>query len=124
MIVYACSDLIFSTKARSTGESLNLPMRQVRGVEALDARLHQVDDGYLNEPVWAVLIDLDLGDSGLALIEHAHGHDPKLPIVAFGSHVATDILQAAQDRGATVMPRGQFTAQLPQILRHFASGDE
>jgi hypothetical protein len=41
-------------------------------------------------------------------------------VLAFGSHVMTDLLQAARDRGADfVMSRGAFTSNLPDILDRF-----
>ena len=124
MIVYCCSDLIFATKIRATAEAMGVASRPARDVEALNNRLRCVDDGKLNEPVSAVLIDLDLGEDGLALIDAIKAHDANTPVVAFGSHVATELLQSAHDRGADfVMPRGQFTATLPTILERFSEAD-
>jgi len=38
-------------------------------------------------------------------------------VVAFGSHVAAEVLQAARQRGADfVMPRSMFSASLPALL--------
>ncbi len=121
MIVYCCSDLIFSTKIRSTAEHLGVPSRPVRDAQMLRDRLEQVDDGKTSDPISGVLIDLDTGETGLALIEQAKAFDPSLPVIAFGSHVATAVLETARGRGAdAVMPRSQFTAQLPAILRAYA----
>ena len=120
MIVYSCHDLVFATKIRSTAESLQLPNRPARGSQALADRLKQVDDGKLNEPVTAVLIDLDLADAALELVEQVKTHDRNLPVIVFGSHVETQLLDAAKQRGADfVMPRSSFTANLPAILRRF-----
>lgn len=124
MIVYCCQDLIFATKIRSTAEVTGVSSRPARDAQALDRRLNQVDDGKLNEPVTAVFIDLDLDQTALALIEQVKTHDPNHPVVVFGSHVATELLQAAHDHGADfVMTRSQFTANLPTILQRF-SGNE
>ena len=120
MIVYSCHDLVFATKIRSTAESLQLPNRPARGSQALADRLKQVDDGKLNEPVTAVLIDLDLADAALELVEQVKTHDRDLPVIVFGSHVETQLLDAAKQRGADfVMPRSSFTANLPAILQRF-----
>lgn len=122
MIVYCCADLIFATRIRATAEGLGLTTRPVRNAEMLDNRLQQVDDGKPNAPVTALLLDLDTGEPGLALIEQAKRHDPTLPVIAFGAHVATDLLAAARERGAdAVMPRGAFTAKLPAILQQYAT---
>lgn len=122
MIVYCCADLIFATKVRSTAEAVGVVTRPVRNADMLQARLDRVDDGKPNDPVDALLVDLDTGDTGLALIEQARAAAPELPVIAFGSHVATDLLRAAKERGATtVLPRSAFTARLPDLLQHPAS---
>ncbi len=120
MIVYCCPDLIFATKIRSTAEALSLPCRPARDAAALQKRLQRVDDGKINDPVTGVLIDLEMGTDGLALLDQVKAHDADIPVVAFGSHVATEILHAARDHGADfVLPRSTFTAQLPAILEKF-----
>ncbi len=120
MIVYSCCDLMFATKIRSTAEALGVPSRPARDEEMLVKRLDQVDDGRVNDPVTGVLIDLDLGEDGLGLIEKVKAHDDTIAVVAFGSHVAADMLEAARQRGADyVMPRSSFTANLPQIVEQF-----
>lgn len=122
MIVYCCADLLFATKVRSTAESLGIPTRPARDGHALASRLDQVDDGKLNEPVTGVMVDMDLGDAALALIAQVKAHTSAPPVVAFGSHVAVEMLQAARDAGADfVLPRGQFTANLPALLERLAA---
>lgn len=119
MIVYCCTDLIFATKIRSTADSLEIISRPARDPAALQNRLDCVDDGKPNDPVTGVIVDLDLGDTALELIrqaKHQAGDTPP-PIVAFGSHVMTALLQDAETAGADfVLPRSSFTANLPSIL--------
>ncbi len=123
MIVYCCQDLIFATKIRATTEAEGVPSRPARDAQALANRLNRVDDGKVNEPVTGVVIDLEMGETGLALLEQVKRHDANIPVVAFGSHVAVDVLQAAHDRGADfVMPRSQFTANLPTIVQRLGGG--
>ncbi len=124
MIVYCCQDLIFATKIRATAEAVGVATRPTRNAEALNNRLQQVDDGKPNEPVTGVLIDLETGQQGLALLDQAKAFDDQLPVVVFGSHVATQQLQVAHDRGADfVMPRSQFAANLPVILERLGGAD-
>ena len=131
MIVYACSDLIFATKVRATAEALGIATRPTRDAEALERRLRRVDDGKGNDPVTGVLIDLDLGEAALALIRQVAIHTgaaetagpsaPRPQIVAFGSHTATALLDSAREAGADfVLPRSQFTANLPTILQRLS----
>ena len=122
MIAYCCQDLIFATKIRSTAEAMGVLSRPVRDREMLRKRLERVDDGKANEPLSALMIDLDTGETGLELIQEAKAFDDHLPVVAFGSHVATDLLHSARQRGADfVMPRSAFSASLPDLLQRFAA---
>lgn len=83
----------------------------------LTNRLDQVDDGKANAPVTQVLVDLDLGELAIEMIRTVKAHTPTIPVLAFGPHVAVDLLKAADEAGADqVLPRGAFTAQLPQLL--------
>jgi len=117
MIVYCCSDLIFATKIRSTADSLGIASRPARNGKMLTDRLDQVDDGKTNDPVVGVLVDMDLGATALELIKLVKSRESGPPVVAFGAHVATELLAGATQQGADfVMPRGAFTAQLPAIL--------
>ena len=118
MIVYSCADLIFATKVRSTCDALGAVSRPARNGEMLQKRLDQVDDGKPNGPVKLLLIDLDIGEPALELIQQARGHDADLSIIAWGPHVAVDLLNKAGAAGASdVMTRGSFTAKLPEIIQ-------
>ena len=118
MIVYCCADLIFATKVRSTCDALGAVSRPARNAEMLQKRLDQIEDGKPNGPVALLLIDLDLGEPALDLIAQARSSDAELPILAWGPHVAVDLLNAAGQAGASeVMTRGSFTAKLPEIIQ-------
>ncbi|MCC7192725.1 MAG: response regulator [Phycisphaeraceae bacterium] len=122
MVIYCCTDLIFATKISSTAETLNVPARPARNAEAMRKRLERVDDGKLNDPVTGVMIDLEMGDDGLALLDQVKQHDPTIPVVTFGSHVATEALQAARQRGADfVLSRSMFSNSLPSLLEKMGS---
>ena len=117
MIVYSCQDLIFSTKIKSTADVLGIVSRPARDAAAMTNRLNRVDDGKANDQVTGVLLDLELGDQALQLLKLVKAHDPAIPVLTFGSHVATDLLHAAREGGADfVMPRSMFTNTLPDIL--------
>ena len=121
MIVYCCCDLIFATKVGSTAQALGYAARPARNLEALQRRLDRVDDGRPNDPVTAVMIDLELGPVGLELLDRTKAHDTAIPVVAFGSHVAVEVLEEARAAGADfVMPRSQFVTQLPALVQRFA----
>ena len=118
MIVYCCADLIFATKVRSTCDALGAVSRPARNPEMLQRRLDRVEDGKPNDAVTLLLVDLDIGASALELIQQARAHDAELKIIAWGPHVAVDLLNAAGQAGASqVLTRGSFTTKLPEIIQ-------
>ena len=122
MLIYSCSDLIFATKIRSTAEVLQVESRPARNLDMLQARLDQVDDGKVNEPVTGVMIDLELGEHAFDLIKLAAGHDAKPAVVAFAPHVMVEAMAGAERVGADlVMARGAFTNQLPDLITRYGT---
>lgn len=122
MIVYCCADLIFATKVRSTCDAMKATSRPARNREMLQKRLDRVDDGKPNDAITLLLIDLDIGEPALDLIRQARSHEAELNIIAWGPHVAVDLLKAAGQAGASdVMTRGSFTAKLPEIVQQFGT---
>ncbi|MEM8496292.1 MAG: hypothetical protein AAF911_10695 [Planctomycetota bacterium] len=140
MLIYSCSDLIFATKIRSTAEVLRVESRPARNLDMLRARLDQVDDGKVNEPVTGVMIDLELGEQAFELIKLAAQHAAKVSgadseeasrdssgeggptVIAFAPHVMTEAMAGAERIGADlVMARGSFTNQLPELIKQYGS---
>ena len=122
MIVYCCADLIFATKVSSTCNALGAASRPARNADMLQKRLDRVDDGKPNDPIRLLLVDLDMGEPALELIRQARASDAALSIIAWGPHVAVDLLNRAGQAGASdVMTRGSFTAKLPEIIGSFSS---
>lgn len=120
MIVYCCADMIFSTRIGHAAKDVGVTSRPARDAAMLDLRLEQVDDGKPNGPVRAVLIDLDLGPAAMEMLERVKAFDATITVVCFGAHVATDLLEQARKRGADrVLPRGQFVAELPELLARY-----
>ena len=122
MIVYCASDLIFATKIRSTADAMGVPSRPVRDGDMLQKRLDRLDDGKCNEPVTAFFVDLDTGDDGITLIKQLKQSSSSAMVIAFGSHVAVELLDSAKAAGSDyVLARSQFTEQLPQLIQQFGS---
>lgn len=122
MILYCAADLIWATRIKATADALGIPCRPVRTLDMLSARL-------ADSPVRALIIDLETGEIGLSLIRvlrgsaEEPGRDPErnITIVAFGPHVATDLLTLAKSAGADqVMVRGAFDRQLADLLPKLA----
>lgn len=118
MILYAAADLIWASKIKATADALGIAARPVRTAEMLAARLADTPD------IAALVVDLDKGEDGLALIRQmrtAPGREG-VRVLAWGPHVAKDLLQAARDAGAhSVLTRGAFDHDMEEILLKLAS---
>ncbi len=121
MLLYLAADLIWATRIKGVADALGLPARPVRTLDMLEARLADCR-------VSGVLLDLDKPDEAIAMIERlrrspVQGDAPRIRILAWGPHVAKDLMQRARDAGADeVLPRGAFDRNLEDILLRLASG--
>lgn len=114
--LYLTGDLLFSSQVTGAAARVGLPLRVVGSAEALLASC-------ASEAVSAVV--LDLSAPGLSVADLA----PKLKklgrpptVVAYAPHVHGETLAAAQAAGCDlVLTRGQFHAQMGDLLRRFAS---
>jgi CheY-like chemotaxis protein len=111
-------DLFFISKVTGTASSLGIAM-QVAGEAQGAAQL-------ANTEIFQCIF-IDLADEGLDVSEFFTSLKTQLPasslpvpVIAFGSHVATARLQQARDAGCTdVMPRSRFSASLPELLQKY-----
>ncbi|MFN6106538.1 MAG: hypothetical protein ACK5EA_19070 [Planctomycetaceae bacterium] len=68
-----------------------------------------------------VMVDLQTGITGLAAVVQQFQTSRQIPVVAFGSHVATALLDEARSAGChEVLPRSRLHAGLDELLRHYA----
>jgi CheY-like chemotaxis protein len=68
-----------------------------------------------------VLVDLQPGMTGLPALVEQFQTSRQIPVVAFGSHVATALLDEARQAGChEVLPRSRLHAGLDELLRHYA----
>ncbi len=109
-------DLIFSTKITGTAAALGLALRVV---PTMAAALEQLRAGVPG----CVIVDLALPESAPgqlgAIVAAAGGR----PVLAFGSHVDTERLEAARQAGcAAVLPRSRFASSLPELLEQHCRG--
>lgn len=114
--IVAFTDLVFGARIRAAADVLGV---QATATTAPDRIVAAVERGAA-----AVFVDLDSRAADpVALITHLKNGKAtrKATVVAFASHVRTDILQAARDAGADrVFARGGFARQLPDLVREFA----
>lgn len=105
-------DLFFTSKVTGTAQALGLCVIAVDDIASAVVHLSA-------DEVACVFFDLAAPRASVAELFSAIPATKMMPVVAFGSHVATDLLDAAQSAGAQVLPRSQFAATLPELLRQF-----
>jgi len=106
-------DLFFISKVTGTASSLGIELRVAAEAQSA-AQLANAETFQC--------IFIDLADDGLNVSEFFANLKAgwTVPVVAFGSHVATARLQAAREAGCTdVMPRSRFSASLPELLQKY-----
>jgi DNA-binding NarL/FixJ family response regulator len=117
-VIAAVEDLFFGAKLLETAKRLNVRLILVRSPEEL------AEKARTSRPA-LVIFDLNAEDCRpLEAIRQVKA-DPDLKDTAalgFFSHVQHDLKVAAAEAGCDrVMPRSAFTAQLPEILRPYAT---
>ena len=113
-------DLIFTSKVTGTARMLGRQVLTAGNAALAQAMIEQ----------WkprAVFVDLAAGDlvKPEALVAYRTVAGPETAFIAFGSHVDTASLAAAEAAGCDpVLPRSRFSAELPELIRRFLGGDE
>ncbi len=112
-VIAAVDDMLFASKIRATAEHLNVNIRFVRNVDALRSAARETQ---------AALIVVDLHSQKIdpmAMAKLLKGDDElrSIPLLAFFSHVETDLQREAVRAGYdTVVPRSVFSRDLGKIL--------
>ena len=101
-------DLFFTSKVTGTAQALGVRVEAADDLAAAAARLASGD-------IACVLYDLSAPRASTPDLLAAL--PTPIPVIAFGSHVNVDVLDAARAAGAEVMPRSQFASTLPDILK-------
>ena len=108
-VVAYMDDLFFQMKLAETAKHLGL---EVKVASNADSLLQLLDPAPL-----LVVFDLNAKSSPLEAVARLRAAQPGVRVVAFLSHVQTDLAAKAQSAGFDeVMPRSRFSMQLPQIL--------
>jgi len=108
-VVAYLDDLFFQMKLAETAKHLHVEVKVAASPEALLQLMDPLPK--------FVIVDLNARNTPLEAIEKLREQQPTLPIIGFLSHVQTDLAAKAKAAGfQQVMPRSQFTANLPQIL--------
>lgn len=108
-VVGLMDDLFFQMKVAETAKRVGVEFRVAGNADALAGML----DGLTK----LVIVDLNAKSDPVATIARLRATQQELTVIAFLSHVQTDLAAQARAAGATqVMPRSAFTQQLAGIL--------
>lgn len=103
-------DLFFQMKIAETAKHLGVEFKVASTSDALL--------GLLDPPTKLVIIDLNARNQPLATLERLRATQKELRVVAFLSHVQTELAAQARAAGCSeVMPRSAFTQNLAAILQ-------
>ncbi|HEY3129835.1 MAG TPA: hypothetical protein VGL91_10275 [Acidobacteriota bacterium] len=110
MILALVDDLFFSSKITETAKQLECALKVVTTREAL---LTEID----SHPE-SLIFDLNCRSCEVVeLIGEIRRRGIGVPMMAFVSHVQTDLARSAREAGCDkVVPRSYFSAHLPEIL--------
>jgi DNA-binding NarL/FixJ family response regulator len=103
-------DLFFQLKVAETAKQLGIEFKVASSPEALFT--------LLEPPTKLVIVDLNSRNQPVATIERLRATQKEMRVVAFLSHVQTDLAAQARAAGCLeVMPRSVFTQNLAAILQ-------
>ena len=108
-------DLFFRSRIEATAEAAGVRLIVSRTLADLLDRIDEAGGT-------GVLVDLGLGTSAAVAAIAALKRRPEVPaIVAWGSHVDAEALEAARAAGADrVLAKSAFTRRLPELLRELS----
>jgi DNA-binding NarL/FixJ family response regulator len=109
-VVALIDDLFFQLKVAETAKQLGIEFKVATNPDALFT--------LLEPPTMLVIVDLNSRNQPVATIERLHATQKELRVVAFLSHVQTELAAQARAAGCLeVMPRSVFTQNLAAILQ-------
>jgi DNA-binding NarL/FixJ family response regulator len=109
-ILALVDDIFFQAKMLETAKHTGVEMRSFTSGEALLDELNHAAPKL-------IVIDLNARQAPVETIAALRSRAAQTPLIAFFSHVQTDLAQSARDAGcAEVMPRSKFTKDLAAIF--------
>lgn len=109
-VVALIDDLFFQAKVIETAKHLGVELRICGTPDALLAEIER-------QSPRLIVVDLNARSEPLTAIERMPASAGEIPLVAFLSHVQTDLAARARAAGCSdVMPRSVFTRDLATIL--------
>ncbi|MGH9572339.1 MAG: response regulator [Candidatus Acidiferrales bacterium] len=103
-------DIFFQAKLTEAARQLGVELRTCASADALAAEIAK------GKPK-LIVVDLNARANSFEAMEVAKRDAPDVPVMAFFSHVQTELAEKARAAGCTqVMPRSKFTRDLATIL--------
>jgi len=104
-------DLFFQAKLSQTAKQVGVNLKTVTTGEALTAAAG-------SDSPRLVLVDLNARQGAMEAVERLNASGDSGRVIAFLSHVQTDLAERARAAGCQqVLPRSKFAAELADILR-------
>ncbi len=119
-VIAVVDDIFFASKIKATAEHLGIKVSFPRSADEALERAREDAPSLLVVDLHAQRCD------PFALAERlkADAQLRRLPLIAFFSHVQTDLQRRAEESGFDrVMPRSAFTKHLPELLQHTSAGE-
>ncbi len=108
-VIALVDDLFFQAKILETARKVGVTVKTAATSDELLAAT--------GENPALLLVDLNARHGALDALERLHAAGNRLPVIAFFSHVQTEVAERARAAGCQqVMPRSKFTQNLPAIL--------
>lgn len=109
-VVALVDDVFFQAKLFETARQVGVTLKAVASGDALLAETQQGAPRL-------VIVDLNARQGPLEAIEHLRATGNQAPVIAFLSHVQTELAERARAAGCQqVMPRSKFSQDLPAIF--------
>jgi len=103
-------DLFFQAKLMETAKRTGVELNAFHSGDALLAAMNP-------RGPQLVIVDLNARQAPVEAISALRSRDSQIPVVAFFSHVQTELAERARQAGCSeVMPRSKFTRELPAIF--------
>jgi len=112
-VIALVDDLFFRARIAETAKHVGVELEAAANGDDLLARASNANGA----GAALILVDLNSLAAPLDALQRLHAAGNQIPVVAFLSHVQTELAAAAHAAGCTeVMPRSKFTQDLAAIL--------
>lgn len=109
-VVALVDDLFFQSKLLETAKQVGVELRACSTADTLAAEISSAAPRL-------IVVDLNAQGNPLEAVRRVQSSSRKIPLIAFLSHVQTDLAESARAAGCRdVMPRSKFTRDLATIL--------